>query len=94
MLARLLEVIVFLLVARIAWRLLANLFTVTAGVRRTTATGEPPEPPPVKLVRDPVCGTYVSPDSAISDGRNYFCSEKCRADYRSQNTEAPRHRGR
>jgi YHS domain-containing protein len=91
MLARLLEVIVFLLVVRIAWKLLASVFSVTAGVRRTTATGEPP---PVKLVRDPVCGTYVSPDSAISDGRNYFCSEKCRADYRLQNTEAPRHRER
>jgi YHS domain-containing protein len=91
-LARLLEVIVLLLVIRAAWKVLGNIFTVTAGARRTTATGEPRS---VKLVRDPVCGTYVSPDSAISDGKNYFCSEKCRSEYRSgtRATEAQRHRG-
>ena len=59
--------------------MLGHLFTVTAGARRTTATGESPA---VKLVRDPVCGTYVSPDSALSDGRNFFCSEKCRDEFR------------
>ena len=79
MLGRILEFIVLLLVVRAAWKVLANLFTVTAGARRTTATGEPRA---MKLVRDPVCGTYVSPDSAIADGRNYFCSEKCRDEFR------------
>ena len=92
MLGRILEFIVLLLVVRAAWKVLANLFTVTAGARRTTATGEPRA---MKLVRDPVCGTYVSPDSAIADGRNYFCSEKCRDEYRSRSraTETQRHRG-
>jgi YHS domain-containing protein len=80
-----LEAIVLLLVVRAAWKVLGGIFTITAGARRTTATGEPRA---VKLVRDPVCGTYVSPDSAISDGGNYFCSEKCRAEYRSH--EHPR----
>jgi YHS domain-containing protein len=91
-LARLLEVIVLLLVLRAAWKVLGNIFTITAGSRRTTATGEPRA---VKLVRDPVCGTYVSPDSAISDGQNYFCSDKCRNEYRSgrRATETQRHRG-
>jgi YHS domain-containing protein len=91
-LGRILEFIVLLLVVRAAWKVLANLFTVTAGARRTTATGEPRA---MKLVRDPVCGTYVSPDSAIADGRNYFCSEKCRDEYRSRSraTETQRHRG-
>ena len=79
MLGRLLEIIVILLVIRAAWRVIGNMVTVSAGARRTTASGEPR---PVKLVRDPVCGTYVSPDSAISDGREYFCSEKCRDEYR------------
>ena len=92
MLARILEFIVLLLVIRAAWKVFANLFTVTAGARRTTATGEPRS---VKLVRDPVCGTYVSPDSAVADGKNYFCSEKCRDEYRSRSraTEPQRHRG-
>ena len=79
MLGRLLEIIVLLLVIRAAWRMVGSMITVSAGARRTTATGEPRA---VKLVRDPVCGTYVSPDSAITDGENYFCSQKCRDEYR------------
>ena len=81
MLGRLLEIIVLLLVLRAAWRMIGSVIKVSAGARRTTASGEPRA---VKLVRDPVCGTYVSPDSAISDGSEYFCSEKCRNEYRSR----------
>jgi hypothetical protein len=80
-LGRLLEVIVLLLVIRAVWRVVGNMIAVSAGDRRTTASGEPRA---VKLVRDPVCGTYVSPDTAISDGREYFCSEKCRDEYRTR----------
>ena len=39
------------------------------------------------MVKDPVCGTYVAPASALSltAGRttHYFCSEECRAKYRA-----------
>jgi YHS domain-containing protein len=87
-LARLLEFIVLLLVIRAAWRVIGSMITISTGARRAAASGEPR---PVKLVRDPVCGTYVSPDSAISDGKNYFCSAQCRDDYRSRTTEARRH---
>jgi hypothetical protein len=79
-LGRLLEIIVLLLVIRAAWRMIRSTVSISAGARRTTVSGEPR---PVKLVRDPVCGTYVSPDSAIRDGENYFCSAKCRDEYRS-----------
>ena len=41
MLARLLEVIVLLLVIRAVWRVVGNMITVSAGARRTTASGEP-----------------------------------------------------
>ena len=81
MLRALLELIVLLLVIRAAWRVIGSLMSVSAGVRRSTAAREPPS---VKLVRDPVCGTYVSPDSAISEGNEYFCSEKCRNEFRSR----------
>ena len=90
MLGRLLEIIVLLLVIRAAWRMVGGMIKVSAGTRRTDASGEPRA---VKLVRDPVCGTYVSPDSAISDGKQYFCSEKCRDAYRSQASETQRRRG-
>jgi len=89
-LGRLLEIIVLLLVIRAAWRMIRSGISISAGARRTTVSGEPR---PVKLVRDPVCGTYVSPESAIKDGENYFCSEKCRNEYRSQASETQRRRG-
>jgi hypothetical protein len=73
----LLELLVIVLVIRAVWRVIGGM-AISAGVRRTTASGEPRA---VKLVRDPVCGTYVSPDSAIKDGEHYFCSEKCRNEY-------------
>ena len=79
MLGRLLEIIVLLLAVRAVWRTVSSLVTVSGGVRRTTASRG--QPRAVKLERDPVCGTYVSPDTAIHHGGNYFCSEKCRDDY-------------
>lgn len=78
MLRALLELIVLFLVIRAVWRIAGSVMTISGGVRRTTTSREPRA---VKLVRDPVCGTYVSPDSAISDGTNYFCSENCRNEY-------------
>ena len=79
MLGRILEAIVLVLVVRAVWNVLANVFKATTGPRRATTRGEPPA---VKLVRDPVCGTYVSPSSAFADGKNCFCSEECRAEFK------------
>ena len=80
MLRALLELIVIVLIIRAVWRMVGSMVTISAGSRRTTASREPS---PVKLVRDPVCGTYVSRDSGLSDGTNYFCSAQCRDEYRS-----------
>jgi YHS domain-containing protein len=42
----------------------------------------------VPMVRDPVCGTFIVPDRAvtISEGRGqvYFCSDRCRDKYRAR----------
>jgi len=47
-----------------------------------------PAAQPVRMARDPVCGTFVVPEHAVSiaDGRGrvYFCSEKCRDAYRAK----------
>jgi len=77
MLARLLQALVFLLILRAAWTVLATLLTARRGATRGASRGEQA----VKLLRDPVCGTYVSPATAVSDGRHSFCSEKCRSEY-------------
>jgi YHS domain-containing protein len=81
---RLLEIIVILLAVRVIWRTLGSVVTMSGGARTSPGAGPSRDPRPVKLVRDPVCGTYVSPDSAIAQGGHYFCSEKCRDDYRRQ----------
>jgi uncharacterized protein len=52
----------------------------------------PPSGPPergVQMVRDPVCGTFLPPDAAVSlvergGAVRYFCSEKCRDAYRAR----------
>jgi YHS domain-containing protein len=40
---------------------------------------------PVKMIADPVCGTYVVPGKALQLARGretlYFCSEKCRDEW-------------
>ncbi len=44
------------------------------------------------LVQDPVCGTYVLQDRALtmktSEGTAFFCSERCRSAYDAQAARA------
>jgi len=44
---------------------------------------------PVKMVADPVCGTFVVPGKALALARgretHYFCSEKCRDQWAAVN---------
>ena len=57
------------------------------------ATGQPPRGSQVpqrgvQMARDPICGTFVVPDKAVtlSVGRDqvYFCSVTCRDRYRAR----------
>ena len=72
-------------VARAFWRLLDGI--VEGASSRQPRGGQAPERG-VSMVRDPVCGTFVLPASAITlvDGRTrlYFCSDKCRDQYRAR----------
>lgn len=85
MLLRSLLLFVLLLVAaRAVWRLLTGV-AQGASSGRSGRSGPPASPPAVKMVRDPVCGTYVVPGRALELARGretlYFCSEKCRDQY-------------
>ena len=77
----LLLAIVVLLIARMFWRVVDGIMD-GARDRRQGA-----RPSPMKLVRDPVCGTYVTPNTALSltdrGATHYFCSQECRAKYRA-----------
>ena len=74
--------ILLLVIARTFWRVMDGVIEAAGGQRRTPRARQQA----VKLMRDPVCGTFVSPGSAVSstsgETTTYFCSEKCRDDYR------------
>jgi YHS domain-containing protein len=77
----LLITILVLLLARAFWRLVDGIIEVAGGSspRRRRAS------PAVKLARDPVCGTFVTPGRAPSltarGTTHYFCSEQCRTEF-------------
>ena len=84
MLRFILFLVLAIFVARALWRLLDG---IVAGASSRRTRGQPPERG-VSMVRDPVCGTFVLPASAVTlvDGRArvYFCSDACRDQYRAR----------
>jgi uncharacterized protein len=75
-------VILALLIGRALWRLLDGIIEGATGQR---GRGQVPQRG-VQMVRDPVCGTFVVRDRALTltDGRTelFFCSDACRDKYR------------
>ena len=82
MLRILLVGLLLILVARAFWRVVDGVIAGAGGSRRGGSQG-----PAVKLIRDPVCGTFVAPSAALSltaRGRtHYFCSQECREKFQS-----------
>jgi uncharacterized protein len=78
----LLIAIVLFFVARLVWRFVYSVAEGAATPRRGGAA------PGVRMVRDPVCGTFVVQSRALTSGSgddmHYFCSEKCRQAYISR----------
>ncbi len=74
--------ILLILIARTFWRVMDGVIEAAGG------KGKPGRTPAraVKLQRDPVCGTYVTPSPALSlasgDSMVYFCSDACRDTYK------------
>ena len=80
MLRFILLAILLIVVARLFWRLVdAVIDGARGGALRGPASV-------VKLVRDPVCGTFVVQHAALSvsagGSTHYFCSEECRRKFR------------
>ena len=76
--------ILLTIAARIFWRVVDGLIEGATGQSRSKRSSAPSVP----MVRDPVCGTFVLPDRAVTlvDGRQrvYFCSDRCRDTYRAR----------
>ncbi len=74
--------ILFLLIAHTFWRVLDGVIEGAGGTRKRKRTIRSS----MKLVRDPVCGTFVAPRQELSltagGETHYFCSEKCRREYK------------
>jgi YHS domain-containing protein len=68
------------------WRLVDGVIE-TFGVT-TNRTPRKRRAAAVKLARDPVCGTWVSPSDAqfvqAGSTTHYFCSEECRRKFQSR----------
>ena len=77
----LLLAILILMIARAFWRVVDGILEAAGGTTRQQRR-QRRSTPPMKLVRDPVCGTWVperSPNFLTSGGTtHYFCSEQCR----------------
>jgi YHS domain-containing protein len=79
-------VIVILLRLMLVSFVVRAVLRLARGIAQGLRAPAAPQPPPsVPLVRDPVCGTYVVPSSALSAGSGaqtkFFCSENCRRAY-------------
>jgi YHS domain-containing protein len=76
-----LRILLLLIVLRLVLRFVMGLLQGLAPAGRREATRRP-----VPLVRDPVCGTHIPRDRAITSGSGaemrFFCSDKCRQAYR------------
>jgi len=81
----LLRLILLLFIVRAVLMLVRG---VMQGIQGEADGGQGRSRPSVQLMRDPVCGVYVSPSKAITEqsgvGIAYFCSERCRKAWRQR----------
>ena len=86
MVRALLFMLLIFFVSRAVWRLFDGI--VEGASRPRSRQGHSAPEQGVAMVRDPVCGTFIVPESALSltaGGRTeYFCSEACRTRYRDR----------
>jgi len=80
----LLVLVLLLAVAWVFWRFVDGVIDTFGGLPKKR--GRPRGQAPVKLVRDPVCGTWVDPTASLAaatrDTTHYFCSTECRDRFR------------
>lgn len=71
--------VLLLLIAWAFWKVVDGIIETFGGLPGKKGKA------PVKLVRDPVCGTWVSPRESLGlragQTTHYFCSDACRAKF-------------
>ena len=75
----LLVAVLLLLIAWAFWKVVDGIIEAFGGLPASRGKS------PMKLVRDPVCGTWVSPRESLGlragNITHYFCSDACRAKF-------------
>jgi len=78
--------VLVMLIVRAFWRALAGVVDGVSQSPKARRSGPPDRG--VQMVRDPVCGTFLPPENAITltdrGSVRYFCSEKCRDLYKAR----------
>ena len=84
MLRFVLLLVLSIVISRMFWRIVSSFREGVAGGQRPPGVS----PRGVPMVRDPVCGTFVLPERAVTlvHGRERvsFCSVACREKYRAE----------
>lgn len=80
--------LLIIMLARAFWAVVDGVVEGATGKRQRGGGGRRgPSQAATKLVRDPVCGTYIVPNPSLSVVRGgttvYFCSERCLKSYRA-----------
>jgi len=83
--------VLFSLLITLAVRAALRLF---AGIVEGASGGATrPSPPSTKMVKDPVCGTFVVPSKALTASRGnetaWFCSPECRNAWQRRASQSP-----
>ena len=75
----LLVAVLLLLIAWAFWKVVDGIIEAFGGLPSKSKS-------PMKLVRDPVCGTWVAPGESLAlrtgSETHYFCSAECRDNFR------------
>jgi YHS domain-containing protein len=84
MLRVVLLLVLSIVISRMFWRIVRSFNEGVAGGQGQSRVS----PRGVSMVRDPVCGTFVVPERAVTlvhgRSRMFFCSDACRDKYRAE----------
>ena len=79
--------LLIVMLARAFWAVVDGVVAGATGRPKAGAGRRSAGNAPTKLVRDPVCGTYIVPNPSLSVARGgttvYFCSDRCLKSYRA-----------
>lgn len=88
MIRAILVAILIVVIAGAFWRVVGGIIDALGGTTKQRQQRAKAQAQAMRLVRDPVCGTFVDPGSAVTKTMKgatyYFCSARCREEFSSR----------